>query len=218
MKLKAIASLFNANKILIIYTDKDGEQWLSNGAAAYSMRGMPHMTPEIVLRIFDVPPDKQSKWHTREEALPEALDFSDISEAEQEIGEPLKVGIMWRGNSYHFYKDGSKIYSFNVSYFKPLCDEDAEYLTFHKRETKNGGFALAVKVALELKAVIMPSFMHSDDVFTDEIKHISQYFQKMKTLKNLANAAEEVFGSDCNINADTGEVTENEQGELTHEE
>jgi hypothetical protein len=175
------------------------------------------MSPEIVLRIFDVPPDKQAKWHTREEPMPKALDFSDISDNETEIGEPLKISVGWRGNNYQFYKDGSRIYSFNSGYFKPLYDE-LEYLTFHKRETTCGGFALALKVALELKAVIMPAFLHTSDDFTDEIKHMSQYFQKMKALKNLVNAAEEIFGKDCSVNEETSEFTDDEQGELAAEE
>ena len=34
MKLKTIASIFNRNKRLAIYTAPNGEQWIGNGIAA----------------------------------------------------------------------------------------------------------------------------------------------------------------------------------------
>lgn len=41
MKLKTIASIFNRNKYLTIFTTSEGEQWVCNGVAMYSLRGMP---------------------------------------------------------------------------------------------------------------------------------------------------------------------------------
>ena len=119
MKLKTIASLFNRNKRLEILTAENGEQWISNGHAAYSLRGMPHMTPEIVLRIFDVPPDKHSKWLCGESALPTAINFEDGATEETAI-EPMRMNIEWYGENFWLFPDGRRIYSFNECYIKPL--------------------------------------------------------------------------------------------------
>ncbi len=58
MKFKMIAAVFKRNKFLRILTMPNGIQWITNGSALYSMSGMPRMTPEMVLKIFDIPEDK----------------------------------------------------------------------------------------------------------------------------------------------------------------
>ncbi|MDR1061794.1 MAG: hypothetical protein LBL83_11435, partial [Clostridiales bacterium] len=128
MKLKMIASLFSRYRQLTLYSAPNDEQWIGNGAAIYSLRGMPRLTPEIVLRVFDVPPDKHSKWICREDSLPAAIQFTDSAYGETDI-EPLKTSIGWFGNSYWLFPDGRSIYSVNGDYIKPLLDEP-DYLTF----------------------------------------------------------------------------------------
>ena len=155
MKLKTIASIFNRNKRLTIYTAEGGGQWIGNGMAMYSLRGMPHMTPEIVLRIFDVPPDKQNKWICNEEETPTVIDLADTAPGDTDI-EPLKTNMEYYGVNYWLFPDGRRIYSFNEDYIKPLLDEP-DYLTYHKRETEGGGFVLVCKIAFEIKAIILPS-------------------------------------------------------------
>ena len=73
MKLKAIATTFRRGKFLRIYTMPNGEQWIGNGAALYKMSGMPQLSPAVVLKIFDIPEDKQVGWNCELEAMPERL-------------------------------------------------------------------------------------------------------------------------------------------------
>jgi hypothetical protein len=214
MKLKKIASLLSRNKCLIIFTSDEGEQWLSDGAAMYSISGMPHMTPDIVLRIFDVPPDKQAKWHTRESEMPTAIDFADTIDDEQII-EPLSISVEYRGESFLLFPDGRNIYSFNREYLKPLLD-NPDYLSFYKRKTENGGFVLALKVGLELKAVIMPKTLHETEEYTKTIKQIADLYKSMSR-DRVVNAASEIFSAvqDVirNMNPETGEVIDEESQE-----
>lgn len=206
MKLKTIASIFNRNKRLAIYTAPNGEQWIGNGIAAYSLRGMPHMTPEIVLRIFDVPPDKHNKWICEESELPTVISFEDNERGETEI-EPLKTNIEWYGVNYWLFPDGRRIYSFNEDYIKPLLDEP-DYLTYHKRETAGGGFVLACKIGFELKAIVAPAMLKEE--FTEEINRIAALYRAMANEK-IVNAAYELYGTQDNdpppeVDPDTGEV------------
>jgi len=210
MKLKTIATLFKRNKRLVIYTAPNGEQWVCNGVAMYSMRGMPRMTPEIILRIFDVPPDKHGGWICNESELPPAIDCRDNIGADDETAiEPLKINIEYFGNNYWLFPDGRRLYSFNEDYIKPLLDEP-DYLTYHKRETMGGGFMLACKVGFELKAIIAPMVLHNDKKYMEEISLIATLYGVMAREK-IVNAADEVYGTPNNppppeVDESTGEI------------
>lgn len=207
MKLKTIAALFKRNKRLTIYTTIEGEQWLSNGVAMYSMRGMPKMTPEVILRIFDIPPDKHNDWICNESEMLTVIDYSDSMDGEAVI-EPLKINIEWYGDNYWAFPDGRRIYTFNEDYIKPLLDEP-DYLTYHKRETVGGGFVLACKIGFELKAIIAPAMLHDNEKYMEEIKNISALYIAMEREK-IINAAYEMYGEQNNpppnVDPDTGEL------------
>ena len=208
MKLKTIASIFNRNKRLIIYTAPNGEQWISNGYAAYTMRGLPHMTPEVVLRIFDVPEDKRSKWHCEESELPTAISFEDTARGETDI-DPLKTNVELYGVNYWLFVDGMKIYSFDEDFMRPLLGEPA-YLKYYKRETIGGGFVLACKVGLELKAIIAPRPLHNNEDFIKEIGTIAALYDRMAR-DTVVNSAYEVYGTQDTepppeVGPDTGEI------------
>ena len=209
MKLKTIASIFNRNKRLIIHTAQNGEQWISNGIAAYSLNGMPQLTPEIVLRIFDVPADKQAKWLCEECDLPSVISFADATDGEVEI-EPLKINIERFGINYWLFPNPNKqrIYSFNEDFIKPLLDEP-DYLTYYKRETVSGGFVLACKIGMELKAIIAPAMLHEREEFTEEIKRIAHLYCLMAQQK-IVNAAYEIYGTPTDSPPETDEETEDE--------
>lgn len=207
MKLKKIASIFNRNKRLIIFNAPSGEQWIGNGAAMYSLSGMPKMTPATVLRVFDVPPDKHNKWMCEESEMPTAISFEDNEYGETEI-EPLKTNIERFGDNFWLFPDGRRIYSFNDDFIKPLLDEP-DYLTYHKRETTGGGFILACKIGMELKAIICPFMLHKEKDFIEEITRIADLYADMER-QEIANAAYEVFNTTDaappDTDPDTGEI------------
>ena len=204
MKLKTIASLFNRNNQLNIYTADNGEQWISNGVAVYSLRGMPHMTADIILRIFDIPPDKRDKWLTEESEIPVTISFEDYVIGETEV-KPFKINIEYFGVNYWLFPDGQRVYSFNEEYLKSLLDEP-DYLKFHKRTTEGGGFILACKVGLELKAIILPSHLHNKEEYTEEIQLIAKLYAVMSREK-IINSASKIFKM-ATKEANTSEVDE----------
>ncbi|MDR1060900.1 MAG: hypothetical protein LBL83_06755, partial [Clostridiales bacterium] len=120
------------------------------------------------------------------------------------------TSIGWFGNSYWLFPDGRSIYSVNGDYIKPLLDEP-DYLTFHKRETGGGSFALACKIGLELKAIIAPSHLHGDERHAEEIQLIARLSKSMGLGRGLG-AAHELFGEqDAGpppaVDPETGEIT-----------
>lgn len=177
MKLNKVASIIKKNKRLVIYTASNGAQWISNGMAAYSMAGMPHLTKEIVLKIFDVPQDKQGGWICTETELPSGIDFESAIQQEREI-EPMKIFIDWMGDVYWLFKDGKQIYTIKEEFIKPFSDNQ-EYITYFRREMHGGHFVLAIKNGLTLEAIITPHYLHKYEDFTKEIKEIAALYAKM---------------------------------------
>ncbi len=212
MKLKAIAAIFSKNKHLILMDAPDGEQWISNGVAVYSLRGMPRMTPEAILRIFDVAPDKAKDWHCEAQELPTGIPFDDYARGETDI-EPAKILIGWNGDGYTLFPDERKIYTIKTVYLKPLLDEP-DYLTYHKRQTEGGGFVLAVKIGMEIKAVICPVLLHCNDKYVHEVRKIATLYRLMR-LENVFDAIDEMTRDAAatqppKADPETGEVIEGE--------
>ena len=174
MKLNKIASLIKKNKRIILYNAADGTQWISNGAAMYSLKGMPPLAPENVLRFFGVPANKIGEWQCEMTELPEGIDFSDMSTDDESV-EPMIAWIEWMGETYCFFAHEEKVYSVNVDYIKPIIGKD-EYITYFKRETDSGGFMLAVMDGLELIALIMPYILDRDEIFINELKRLHYLF------------------------------------------
>jgi hypothetical protein len=178
MKIKAIASLFSKNNRLIIHTDENGSQWLSNGHAMYSISGLPTMNKDAILRMFDVPEDKRAKWLCEEIGMPEVINTSNDLPFDEQI-EPLKTRIDWMGNTYRlFLENPLKIHAIREDYIKPLLDEK-EYITYWKRATKGGYFMLAVKNALFLQALIAPALIHCNEDHNNEIQQIAGTYSAM---------------------------------------
>jgi hypothetical protein len=70
---------------------------------------------------------------------------------------------------------------------------ELEYLTYHKRQTEKGGFVLACKVGMELKAIIMPSRLHTNEKYTEEIADIAALYSAM-SFDKLVDDVWEAFG------------------------
>lgn len=139
MKLKAIAATFKKGKFLRIYTMPNGEQWIGNGAALYKMSGMPELTPAVVLKIFDIPEDKQSEWNCESQEMPEHLRdlcSDDLYKPEQTL-EQMKISVEWHGIIHIFLTCQNDIIAVDEKLAKPLYD-DVDYLRFALRPFRKG--------------------------------------------------------------------------------
>lgn len=201
MKIKTIATIFKRGKFLRIYTMPNGEQWIGNGAAFYKMSGMPQLTPAVVLKIFDIPENKQAEWNCESGDMPERLHglFNDDFYKTEQLLESMKVSIDWRGVTLIFVKNQNDIFAIDEKFVKPLYD-DVDYLQFVKRTFGNGKeAAIACYNALELQAIIMPCRI-SDDL-TDELKIITAYFSSYRYEQFVKGLSPKP-----NIDPETGEV------------
>lgn len=205
MKLKAIAAIFKRNKHLNILTLPSGAQWITNGVAMYSMSGMPELTPAMVLKIFDIPEDKQGEWTCEVKPMSESV--CEICTngffATELLLEPKKSTIEYGGVTYSLLSNNDDIIAVDEKYLKPLYD-DMEYMQFYKREFPNkGGFAIVCHNALELEAVIMPIMLGEE--MAKELLEIGTFYNSTKYKALRENMKNPVFPS-IPVDSETGEV------------
>lgn len=204
MKLKTIATIFKRFKYLRIWYIPNGEQWITNGVAVYSMEGMPTLTPAAVLKIFDIPEDKQAEWNCEVEPMPEDLcEICGDYRTKKIPLEPKETRVQYNGITYLLLnsENGNEIVSIDEKYIKPLYD-DMEYLRYFKCNLTSG-YAVILYDALSVKAVIMPVGLGS--VLAKELLEIGKYFSSPAYCAVSENMTEHI---PPRINADpeTGEV------------
>ncbi len=202
MKLKAIATIFKRFKYLRIWYMPNGEQWITNGAAVYSMEGMPTLTPAAVLKIFDVPEDKQEEWNCDVEPMPaELCDICGDYRTKKIPLEPKETRVQYNGITHLMLGGGNEFVSIDEKYIKPLND-DMDYLRYFKCNL-NSGYAVILYDGLSVEAVIMP--IRVEGAFAKELLEIAQYFNKRGSGESTGGIQEQV-PSGINVDPETGEV------------
>lgn len=215
MKLKAIAAIFKRNKRLNILVMPNGTQWITNGVALYSMSGMPELTPAMVLKIFDIPEDKQGEWTCEVKPMPENM--CEICTngffTTESLFETKKSTIEYGGVTYSLLSNNDDFIAIDEKYLKPLYD-DMEYMQFYKREFPNKcGFAIVCQNALELEAVIMPIMLGEE--MAKELLEIGMFYNSTK-YKALRENMKNPVSTSIPVDLETGEVID-EDSKYTQE-
>ncbi len=213
MKLKTIATIFKRNKYLRIWNTPNGSQWITNGVAVYSMEGMPELTPAMLLKIFDIPEDKQGEWNCEVEPMP--ADICEICtnyRTHKTSLETKDVTVQYKGVVHMLLNSsGGEIVSIDEKYIKPLYD-DMDYLQFYKCDLQNG-FAVICHSGFETTALIMPCKMGG--TLAKELLEIGMYFNS--TSYNAISEITEHMPTAANVDPETGEVLD-ESGESSNYE
>lgn len=215
MKLKAIATIFKRNKSLKILTMPNGAQWITNGIAMYSMSGMPELTPAMVLKIFDIPDDKQGEWTCEVKPMPENMReiCTNGFFTTESLFETKKSTIEYGGVTYSLLSNNDDFIAIDEKYLKPLYD-DMEYMRFYKWEFPNrNDFAIVCQNALELEAVIMPIMLGEE--MAKELLDIGRYYNSVRHKIISENMRKTVIQT-IPINPETGEILD-EGSEYTQE-
>jgi hypothetical protein len=188
MKFGKVASLCKAKKSIVICTAPQGEQWISVGGGIYRMSGMPPMTKDTALVMLDVPLEKRLSWYCAENDLPTSdIDFGDDSPRDRDV-EREPINVQWYDDEFAFFRDGATIHAVRMELLKPVLGENDDYLTFHGWETNLGRFVLAVKAAMDLKAIILPHILiKAEDAalsdgggaFFRSLENIAQFYRHM---------------------------------------
>lgn len=163
MKIKEIARLCKKRKRITVY-QVGNTQWVSNGAAAYPLYGLPKLGEESLFTMFDIPQESRDSYFYREEQVEQGdtefpISFEDYFEREEQAEpEELVISYFWEG--LKGIRTSSGTVFFDSELLKPFDDD----YNFYVRLSPKGVPYIAVKKGMILLGVILIK-----DVLTPEL-------------------------------------------------
>lgn len=194
MKIKSLAGLINqSKKLALLDTEKSSTQWAGDGAALYSLSGLPKMSCMECLRMMDIPDIKAAGIDARLQLMPDkwapyTLPL-DNTQGLQEIL-PTDETFTYQGYVLHPFstRDGAT-YLIQTKYLKPL--ENADRLSFWL--AKPGSFRFIVAYdGLFPVAMLLPFF----DAKGNIASYLSALATKLKYTSPWNNEPEETEGGE----------------------
>lgn len=148
------------------------------------MDGLPLMTNEQLLIMFEVPEKDYPKYHfSNNEKFTNQLDRNDCISAES-IVEPLAMKLYYCGYSLIPLKTEVGLVCIEEKYLKPLADLEQGYELYLRYSDRNKPYIVA-KAGMFLKAVILPCEV-VDKFFYSAVKDVMKL-----TEAAIGNGAEE---------------------------
>lgn len=171
MKFSKIASIMKKTKTAILFTDADGMQWLSNGAAVYKLENMPPLDEDTVLTVMGVADDAKSKWHTATREDEKELLLDHVDDEEEITAEDAGICIVHNGKKLVPIYTCDGMLWLDVELLDPTEKKEMGYRKFFVR--KMGRYrAIAVKEGLVLTAVILEVNVWKDTGLSDCLKNL----------------------------------------------
>lgn len=186
MRFSKIAALAKREKRAILMRDKDGVQWLSTGAAAYMLEGMPPLDADTVLTVMGVPEDKKSAWFSTEVEDTVGILENDMPGEEEVTADTAGISIIYGGKLLMPIYTLMGMVWIDVELIAPTDRKEAGYRRFFIREMKGGERAVAVKEGMILKAIIMEYKMEGKD-FADAIELLASRCKLEKSMEERKN-------------------------------
>lgn len=157
MKLKALASMCNEVKTVLLYNAADGSQWAGTGYAVYRLpENLGQLTEDALCAIFDIPPDKRGKMLVRTKDLPEALDIEDYHPGEKELLYwPQRRFILDGQDLLPLKAPNGEIYCIQTKNLKPGSDAEQPGLCLRQQPEDEKPY-IVYKDGLFVQAIIMP--------------------------------------------------------------
>lgn len=184
MKLKAIIKLIKDNKFIYTVEETEDSFWLGNGTAIYLVDGLPLMTNEQLLIMFEVPEKEYSKYHfSNNEKFTSQIERKDCI-ANESIAEPLAMKLYYSGYSLIPLKTEVGLVCIEEKYLKPLASLEQGYELYIRYKDDNKPYIVA-KAGMFLKAVILPCEV-VDRFFYSAMKNVLKL-----TEAAIGNGAEE---------------------------
>ena len=191
MKFSKIASVMKKTKTAILFTDADGMQWLSNGAAIYKLENMPTLDEDTVLTIMGVADDQRDKWYTATKEDEMSLLCNLASDEEEITAEDAGISIIHNGLLMTPIYTSEGMLWIDTALLAPTEKKDMDYRSFFVR--KQGGHrAIAVKEGLVLTAVIMELNIWEDSSLSDSLKNLLERCKAEEFRRLELKAAEEL--------------------------
>lgn len=164
MKIKKLAAICKKKKRAVIYERylEGGlvQQYISDECAMYPIFGLPRLSKESLLTIFDVKEAEWDKWHVSVYEDPAEVMTSDTFTPEQPL-ERFYQPIVHNGKVLKSVMlDGETVF-FDDAYIGPVSD--AKEIMYYGRRSRFGMPVIAVKSGMMLLATIAPFAIADDD-------------------------------------------------------
>ncbi len=188
MKLKAITKLIKDNKFIYTVEESEAAFWLGNGTAIYLVDGLPIMTNEQLMVMFEIPEKDIPKYNfSNNKKFTEQIERKDCIDAES-IAEVLPMSIRYCGYSLVLLKTEMGLVCIEEQYLKPLATLDKGF-ELYLRYTNESKPYIVAKEGLFLRAVILPCNV-VDKFFLNAVEAIRKLAETA-----LGNGAEEITES-----------------------
>ena len=185
-----VLSLFkNDRYIMILDNKKNGEQWLSNGAAMYNIGN----TEFDAVNIKPILPNAKGEWQVESNYTYtySELEFEDIANYEEPCDRLPETEITHQGETYiPFILPNREVMFINKKYLKPFVIETSGASAFYVRTSQIYGNYLAVKDGMILKGIILPVELVEKDRDTHFYRNLENLY-KACSLKYYSNTPED---------------------------
>ncbi len=161
MKVRKVVDLCKRNRIIHLYDDED-VQWISDGAALYPLWGMPTFDEMTIKNSYDFTEKQWSEMlFTRNSGLPSGYETEDLPNHERRA-ERMPLWIRYAGVSAVPYIVSTGVAWMDSAYLTPFGTE--ERLEVWERRTEDGSLYFAVKIGLELVAIVLPCLFPGEEI------------------------------------------------------
>lgn len=150
MKLKDIAAILRAGRIIYIIEGKDG-QWLGDGCCAYPIYGLPHMEQDNMRTLLDIPEKQWDRYNVINKRF--LFDESDNALDEFQLAD-IGVSLSHLGTVAIPLVGNRKLFYILPKYIKPF--QDGKSYSYFARKTSDGNYNIVVKEGFLLRGVIVP--------------------------------------------------------------
>lgn len=164
MKLKQIESIIKPNKNVCLHLTEDA-QWLGDGCAMYPIYGMPLLTEENILTMWDVPEDKREKWNFRSIAAVSPALFDDVFKGEQLLQRGISICAK-HGLAEPLQTEQGALF-INPRYLKPFDDLENGYELYARYDPLTRQPVIAAKEGYSLVGLISPIAVVNDKFITE---------------------------------------------------
>lgn len=172
-----VLSLFkNGGYITILDNNKNGEQWLSNGAAMYNIGN----TEFDAVNIKPILPNRKDEWKVESNYTYtySELEFEDIANYEEPCDRLPETEITHQGETYiPFILPNRDVMFINKKYLKPFVIETSGVSAFYVRTSQICGNYLAVKDGMILKGIILPVELVKKDKDTHFYRNLETLYE-----------------------------------------
>jgi len=184
MKLKALGTLCKRKKYFCLYNQLDQNrinadenirgQWLGTKGAIYPLEGLPQLTTENIVAMFDITEKQREKIFFKTDIFPIHVNVDDLWEDEILLDREL-FEMYYNGLTIRPVITSNGIEFLDSSFFAPLADVE-DSISLYERKTSEGKTFFAVKMGFMIVAVFFPLNI-IEEKLVDNVETLAKKFR-----------------------------------------